>query len=63
MIELLAAAYIIGQVQIGPNIIRTEYINELLYFMRLEIPNVSIGILKCPEQFFSLNVISLHNFH
>jgi hypothetical protein len=28
MIELLAAAYIIGQVQIGPNIIRTEYINE-----------------------------------
>jgi len=28
MIELLAAAYIIGQVQIAPNIIRTEYINE-----------------------------------
>jgi len=28
MIELLAAAYIVGQVQIAPNIIRTEYINE-----------------------------------
>lgn len=28
MIELLAAAYMIGQVQIGPNMIRTDYINE-----------------------------------
>jgi hypothetical protein len=28
MIELLAAAYIVGQVQISPYIIRTEYINE-----------------------------------
>jgi hypothetical protein len=28
MIELLAAAYIIGQVQISPHIIRTEYLNE-----------------------------------
>lgn len=28
MIELLAAAYMIGQVQIGPNLIRTDYINE-----------------------------------
>ena len=28
MIELLAAAYIIGQVQTGPYIIRTEYLNE-----------------------------------
>ena len=28
MIELLAAAYIIGQVEIAPGIIRTEYLNE-----------------------------------
>lgn len=28
MIELLAAAYMIGQVQIAPNMIRTDYINE-----------------------------------
>ena len=28
MIELLAAAYMIGQVQVGPNMIRTDYINE-----------------------------------
>jgi hypothetical protein len=28
MIELLAAAYIIGQVQISPYVIRTEYLNE-----------------------------------
>ncbi len=28
MIELLAAAYIIGQAQVGPNLIRTDYINE-----------------------------------
>ena len=28
MFELLAAAYIIGQTQIGPNLIRTDYINE-----------------------------------
>lgn len=28
MIELLAAAYIIGQVQVAPHIIRTEYLNE-----------------------------------
>lgn len=28
MIELLAAAYMIGQVQIGPNMIRTDYLNE-----------------------------------
>jgi hypothetical protein len=28
MIELLAAAYIIGQVEISSGIIRTEYINE-----------------------------------
>jgi len=28
MVELLAAAYIIGQVQVGPNLIRTDYINE-----------------------------------
>lgn len=28
MIELLAAAYIIGQAQVGPNMLRTDYINE-----------------------------------
>jgi hypothetical protein len=28
MIELLAAAYIIGQVQVGPNLIQTDYLNE-----------------------------------
>jgi hypothetical protein len=28
MIELLAAAYIIGQIQISPTVIQTEYINE-----------------------------------
>ena len=28
MIELLAAAYIIGQTQVGPNLVRTDYINE-----------------------------------
>lgn len=28
MIELLAAAYIIGQTQISPTVIQTEYINE-----------------------------------
>jgi hypothetical protein len=28
MIELLAAAYIIGQTQVGPNVLRTDYINE-----------------------------------
>ncbi len=28
MVELLAAAYIIGQVQVGPNLVRTDYINE-----------------------------------
>jgi hypothetical protein len=28
MIELLAAAFIIGQVEIAPGIIRTEYLNE-----------------------------------
>jgi hypothetical protein len=28
MIELLAAAYMIGQIQISPTVIQTEYINE-----------------------------------
>jgi hypothetical protein len=28
MFELLAAAYIVGQMQIGSNMIQTEYINE-----------------------------------
>jgi hypothetical protein len=28
MIELLAAAYMIGQMQISPTVIQTEYINE-----------------------------------
>jgi hypothetical protein len=28
VVELLAAAYIIGQVQVGPNLVRTDYINE-----------------------------------
>jgi hypothetical protein len=28
MFELLAAAYIVGQVQIAPNLIKTDYINE-----------------------------------
>jgi hypothetical protein len=28
MFELLAAAYMIGQVQVGPNMIQTNYINE-----------------------------------
>lgn len=28
MIELIAAAYMIGQVQVGPNLLRTDYINE-----------------------------------
>ena len=28
MIDLLAAAYIVGMVQVGPNLIKTEYVNE-----------------------------------
>jgi hypothetical protein len=28
MFELLAAAYIVGQVQFAPNLIKTDYINE-----------------------------------
>lgn len=28
MFELLAAAYMIGQVQIGPNLIQSQYLNE-----------------------------------
>jgi hypothetical protein len=28
MIELLAAAYVIGQIQVGPNLLQTDYIDE-----------------------------------
>ena len=28
MIELLAAAYMIGQMQVSPTVMQTEYINE-----------------------------------
>jgi hypothetical protein len=28
MIELLAAAYVVGMVQVGPNMMKTDYINE-----------------------------------
>lgn len=28
MIELLAAAYIVGQMMVSPTVIQTEYINE-----------------------------------
>ena len=41
MIELLAAAYIVGQVQISPYVIRTEYLNEdkeiIVVFERVEL--------------------------
>jgi hypothetical protein len=28
MIELLAAAYVVGMVQVGPNMVQTQYMNE-----------------------------------
>lgn len=30
--------------------------------MRLKVPNV-FAVVVCPQQFFGLNVISLHDFH
>ena len=31
--------------------------------MSLEIPNVFVGILKCPVHFFGMNVKGLYDFH